>query len=115
MLPSSEPQQSEPRAKPFSGTAANRETREDRRPPFAAFSTIALVANSEEVDIAALRKELPDDTLFVFFNKVYKVLDRPFDGHALLAVRHLAAAEDVGPAGAAGPGERVDVGVGARH
>src|SRR3954451_1554781 len=75
------------RTRPFGGTTADLATREEWRPLFAGFSAVALVANSEEVDIAALRKALPDDTLFVFFNKVYKVLDGPFDGHSLLAVR----------------------------
>ena len=48
---------------------------------------IALVANSDEVDVDALRASLPSDALFVFFNQVFKVLDRPFDGNSLLAVR----------------------------
>ncbi|MDW6024610.1 3-deoxy-manno-octulosonate cytidylyltransferase [Mesorhizobium sp. BAC0120] len=74
-------------AKPSAGATAGLSTTEDWRSFFASYSTIVLVANSDEVDIEALRAALPRDALFVFFNKVYKVLKRPFDGHALLAVR----------------------------
>ncbi len=54
---------------------------------FAAFSHVVLVANSDTVDIAGLQKQYPPSTLFVFFNKVYKVLDAPFQGNALLISR----------------------------
>jgi hypothetical protein len=74
-------------AKPFAGRTAGLSTREEWRSLFASYPVIALVANSEEVDIDALRANLPGDTLFVFFNKVYKILDRPFYGNSLLAVR----------------------------
>ena len=74
-------------ARPFLGSTAGFSTKDDWRPLFASYSVIALVANSDEIDIDALRASLPEDTLFVFFNKVYKVLDKPFDGNALLAVR----------------------------
>jgi hypothetical protein len=74
-------------ARPFPGTTAGFSTEDDWRSLFASYSVIALVANSEEVDIDALRASLPGDALFVFFNKVYKILDRPFDGNALLAIR----------------------------
>ncbi|WP_062121054.1 hypothetical protein [Aureimonas sp. AU40] len=60
---------------------------------FGRFATILLVANSDAVDIGQLRQRYGDDALFVFFNKVYKVLDRPFDGPSLLVARS-------GPAGA---------------
>lgn len=53
----------------------------------APYSHIILVANSGSMDIEALQREYPSTALFVFFNKVYKVLDRPFDGHALLVSR----------------------------
>jgi hypothetical protein len=74
-------------ARSFTGTTAGLSTANDWRPLFASYSTIVLVANSDDVDIGALRANLPEDTLFVFFNKVYKVLDRLFDGNVLLAVR----------------------------
>ena len=60
---------------------------------FRGFGTIVLVANSDAVRIDALRSRYGEDTLFVFFNKVYKVLDRAFDGPSLLVARS-------GPAGA---------------
>ncbi|KTQ96722.1 3-deoxy-manno-octulosonate cytidylyltransferase [Aureimonas ureilytica] len=60
---------------------------------FRGFSTILLIANSDAVRIDDLRARYGEDALFVFFNKVYKVLDRPFDGPCLLVARS-------GPAGA---------------
>ncbi|RWX09811.1 3-deoxy-manno-octulosonate cytidylyltransferase [Rhizobium hidalgonense] len=51
------------------------------------YSHIVLVANSEAVDLERLRSELPETTLYVFFNKVYKVLDEPFIGHSMLVAR----------------------------
>jgi hypothetical protein len=54
---------------------------------FSQFPHIVLVANSDEVDVAALQRTYPPDTLFVFFNKAYKVLLEPFTGHALLVSR----------------------------
>ena len=74
-------------ARPFAGRSAGLSTDDDWRSVFASFPVIALVANSAEVDVDALRASLPSDALFVFFNQVFKVLDRPFDGNSLLAVR----------------------------
>ncbi|MDX3929354.1 MAG: 3-deoxy-manno-octulosonate cytidylyltransferase [Shinella sp.] len=54
---------------------------------FGRYPHIVLVANSESVDLETLRKTLPQTSLFIFFNKVYKVLDRPFAGNALLVSR----------------------------
>ncbi|MBB3914069.1 3-deoxy-manno-octulosonate cytidylyltransferase [Rhizobium fabae] len=51
------------------------------------YSHIVLVANSEAVDFERLRSELPETALYVFFNKVYKVLDEPFVGNAVLVAR----------------------------
>ncbi|MBB3133566.1 hypothetical protein FHS26_001270 [Rhizobium pisi] len=51
------------------------------------YSHIVLVANSEAVDFERLRSELPVTALYVFFNKVYKVLDEPFVGNAVLVAR----------------------------
>lgn len=51
------------------------------------YSHIVLVANSEAVDFERLRFELPETALYVFFNKVYKVLDEPFVGNAVLVAR----------------------------
>jgi hypothetical protein len=68
---------------------------EDWRPLFSAYSTIVLVANSGNVDVNALRAKLPVDTLFVFFNKVFRVLERPFDGNSLLVARSGLAGADI--------------------
>ncbi|MDQ0322868.1 hypothetical protein QO002_005074 [Pararhizobium capsulatum DSM 1112] len=68
-------------------TTASLKTNEDWRTLFSAFSHIVLIANSEATDIAALKKVYPDTALFVFFNKVYKVLEQPFEGHSLLISR----------------------------
>lgn len=51
------------------------------------YSHIVLVANSEAVDFERLRSELPETALYVFFNKVYKILDEPFVGNAVLIAR----------------------------
>lgn len=51
------------------------------------YSHIVLVANSEAVDFQRLRSELPETALYVFFNKVYKILDEPFAGNAVLIAR----------------------------
>ena len=59
-------------ARPFAGTSAGFSTGGEWRPLFASYPVIALVANSDEVDIDELRASLPSDTLFVFFNKVYQ-------------------------------------------
>ncbi|TFF24833.1 3-deoxy-manno-octulosonate cytidylyltransferase [Jiella endophytica] len=62
---------------------------------FSRFATILLVANSEAADVAALRKAYPDRVLFVFFNKVYKVLSGPFDGDSLLVARSSPAGANI--------------------
>lgn len=54
---------------------------------FSRFSHIVLVANSDRINIDALKQAYPDTALFVFFNKAYKVLDRPFTGRCLLISR----------------------------
>lgn len=72
---------------PAAGAVAGLEQTADWRALFAGYSTIVLVANSDVVDIAELRAQYPTDTLFVFFNKVYKVLNAPFPEHALLVSR----------------------------
>lgn len=54
---------------------------------FSRFPNIILVANSEQVDVPALQRAYPADSLFVFFNKAYKVLQHPFAGHCMLVSR----------------------------
>ncbi|MEZ2131661.1 MULTISPECIES: 3-deoxy-manno-octulosonate cytidylyltransferase [unclassified Sinorhizobium] len=72
---------------PPAGAAAGLTAAEDWRQLFAAFSHIVLVANSEAVDIRTIQPQYPPTTLFVFFNRVFKVLDRPFERHAILISR----------------------------
>ena len=72
---------------PHPGATANVKSNEDWRAIFSAFSHIVLIANSDAIDMAAVQREYPDTALFVFFNKVYKVLGKPFAGHALLISR----------------------------
>lgn len=56
---------------------------------------LVLVANSDTVDIAALRLQAAPDTAFVFFNKVYKVLDAPFDAPCILLARSSPAGANI--------------------
>jgi hypothetical protein len=72
---------------PPRGAAAGLNRLEDWRRLLSPYSHIVLVANSTAVDVGALRARYPATTLFVFFNKVYKVLGEPFEGHALLVSR----------------------------
>ena len=51
----------------------------------AARSRIVLVANGGSTDVAALLRE-PPGTLFVFFNRAFKVLERPFPRRSVLCV-----------------------------
>ncbi|MBD9573416.1 3-deoxy-manno-octulosonate cytidylyltransferase [Ensifer sp. ENS08] len=69
------------------GATANVTEAGQWRTLLASFSHIVLVANSEEVNIRELQAEYPQTALFVFFNKVYKVLDEQFSGNALLVSR----------------------------
>lgn len=48
---------------------------------------IVLVANSQAADVAELRRTMPGDALFVFFNDVTRVLGEPFDRPAILVAR----------------------------
>lgn len=68
-------------------TATRLSSPEDWRALLSEYSHIVFVANSDECRLDTLVPALPDTTLYVFFNKVYKVLDRPFEGNALLVAR----------------------------
>ncbi|WP_173004648.1 MULTISPECIES: 3-deoxy-manno-octulosonate cytidylyltransferase [Rhizobium] len=72
---------------PAAGSAAGLSSTDEWRTILMGFSHIVLVANSDAVDISSLQAQFPETALFVFFNKVYKVLDRPFHGHSLLISR----------------------------
>ncbi len=54
------------------------------------YGTIALIANSESVDIDKIVGALPPDTLFVFFTGCAKVLKAPFPHDAILCHRLVA-------------------------
>ncbi|NDW06406.1 3-deoxy-manno-octulosonate cytidylyltransferase [Jiella pacifica] len=62
---------------------------------FSRFETIVFVANSEAADVAELRRRHGAGTLFVFFNKVYKVLSAPFEGESLLVARSSSAGANI--------------------
>lgn len=62
---------------------------------FGAYDDIVLVANSDAVDIGDLTRRFGERTLFVFFNKVYKVLDQPFDRKSILVARSSEAGANI--------------------
>jgi hypothetical protein len=72
---------------PASGATENLATPEQWRALFSRFSHVILVANSDEVSVKELQEEYPGTALFVFFNKVYKILDEQFSGNSLLISR----------------------------
>ena len=62
---------------------------------FGRFEQVVLVANSDAVDMAALGASYGEGTLFVFFNKVFKVLDAPFTRPSLLIARSSHAGANI--------------------
>lgn len=62
---------------------------------FGGFPRVILVANSEAVDIASLKARYGADALYVFFNKVFKVLSEPFDYPSLLVARSSPAGANI--------------------
>ncbi|GCA52214.1 hypothetical protein KGO5_04679 [Sinorhizobium sp. KGO-5] len=72
---------------PASGATENLATPEQWRALFSRFSHVVLVANSDEVSVKELQEEYPETALFVFFNKIYKILDEQFSGNSLLISR----------------------------
>jgi len=72
---------------PGPGATENLTTAAQWRELFSPFSHIVLVANSDEVNIKDLQAAYPDSALFIFFNRVHKILDQPFTGRALLVSR----------------------------
>ncbi|NLS06762.1 3-deoxy-manno-octulosonate cytidylyltransferase [Rhizobium sp. P32RR-XVIII] len=61
--------------------------RDEWRQFFSSFSHIVLVGNSDRTEPFRLTEAFPQSALFVFFNKVYKVLNRSFDRPSLLVAR----------------------------
>ena len=81
---------------PSGGSASGLTDPQDWRSLFVPFAQIVLVANSDVIDIASLQKAYPaGSTLFIFFNKVYKVLDAPFPEHSLLISRGSAKGANI--------------------
>lgn len=72
---------------PSPDTTQNLKTNDEWRALLSRFSHIVLVGNSDGVDVEELRRAYPETALFVFFNKVYKVLGDAFPGHSLLISR----------------------------
>ncbi|MBW9066409.1 hypothetical protein JNB71_24190 [Rhizobium herbae] len=54
------------------------------------YEMVALIANSESVDIDVITSTLPEKTLYVFFTGCAKVLSRPFEKDAVLCHRLVA-------------------------
>lgn len=62
---------------------------------FSAFPLIVLVANSDAVDLDTIPGAGEDGVLHVFFNKVYKVLDAPFERRSILVARSSPAGANI--------------------
>jgi hypothetical protein len=54
------------------------------------YEMVALIANSESVDIDVITSTLPEKTLYVFFTGCAKILSRPFEKDAVLCHRLVA-------------------------
>ena len=76
-------------------TAAGRRSGADWQAFFSSFSHIVLVANSEEQKVEDIRAEYPPTALFVFFNKIDRVLKAPFSGNSLLVTRSNQAGSEL--------------------
>ncbi|OJF95163.1 hypothetical protein AX761_18185 [Rhizobium sp. 58] len=66
---------------------------DELRALFSTYESIALIANNEKNDMAAIEGRLPENTLFVFFNQCDKVLAAPFQRDAILRVRLISLGE----------------------
>lgn len=75
--------------------AAGRKDVGEWRQFFSQYSHVVLVANSEDQKFDAIRRELPDTALYVFFNKIDKVLREPFTGHSLIVTRSNGAGSEL--------------------
>jgi hypothetical protein len=62
---------------------------------FSQFDTIVLVANSEEQQVCDLSPGATNHTLFVFFNKVDRVLEQPLHANAILVARSNQAGSEL--------------------
>lgn len=62
---------------------------------FAAYDTIVLVANSDEQQLRAILADPPPNPLYIFFNKIDRVLDAPFAHDCILVTRCNTAGSEV--------------------
>ncbi|GGF85393.1 3-deoxy-manno-octulosonate cytidylyltransferase [Rhizobium wenxiniae] len=62
---------------------------------FSRFSHFVLVANSDDQTLDAIRSSYPDTALFIFFNRVNKVLKEPFVGNSILVTRSNQAGSEL--------------------
>ena len=60
---------------------------EDPRSFFAPFDSVVLVANSRDAAQALTSGALGERPLFMFFNRVYRILSQPFEGDCVLISR----------------------------
>lgn len=62
---------------------------------FSAFQTIVLVANSDDQRLSDILRDPPPKPLYVFFNKIDRVLDGPFPHDCILVTRCNTAGSEV--------------------
>lgn len=63
---------------------------EDFETLLSGYEMLALIANSENVDIDSITRALPENTLYIFFTGCAKVLHKPFEKDAMLCHRLVA-------------------------
>lgn len=63
---------------------------EDFETILSGYEMVALIANSESVDIGTIARALPEKTLYIFFTGCAKVLAQPFDRDSILCHRLVA-------------------------
>lgn len=76
-------------------TTENLRSPEEWQHFFSAFSHFVLVANSDDQTLQAIRSSYPETALFIFFNRVNKVLSNPFDGNSILVTRSNQAGSEL--------------------
>lgn len=76
-------------------TTLGRHSDEDWIEFFSAYSHIVLIANSDEQSFEEIAAAYPDTALFVFFNRINRVLKAPFKGNSLLVTRSNQAGSEL--------------------
>lgn len=82
-------------AKGLALTTENLRSPEEWQSFFSQFSHFVLIANSDEQTLEGIRPLYPDTALFIFFNRVNKVLNKPFDGNSILVTRSNQAGSEL--------------------